>query len=272
MTSKNNYLHIAVLFAVLIFSASSLCAQDKTEYRDNFCSNNWSSGDKVRAVDEREFTLPVRNTLEVDGRQNGGISIRGENRSDIVVRACVAAWSNSKAEAQNSVSRINIRKYSVITAENTDGNAWSVSYQILVPRDMNLKMTTDNGGISIDSVMGTIQFFTRNGGISLRDLAGNVSGRTQNGGVSVKLSGSSWIGSGLNVETKNGGVKLTMPENYAANIETGTVNGGFRSDIAGLQTENKNQWRNNRINTSFNGGGAPIRVVTNNGGIKIDSL
>lgn len=272
MTSKNNYFYTAILFAALVFSASSIFAQEKANYKDNFCSNNWSSGDKVNATDEREFTLPVRNTLEVDGKQNGGISIRGENRSDILVRACVVAWSSSKAEAQTAVSRISINTNSVIAAENTEGSSWSVSYEILVPRNMNLKLTANNGGISIGSVAGTMEFFTKNGGISLQALAGNVNGRTQNGGVSVKLAGNTWIGSGLNVETKNGGVKLVMPENYAANIETGTVNGGFKSDIAGLQTESTNKWRNNRINTSINGGGAPIRVVTTNGGIKIDSL
>lgn len=272
MTSKTNYFYTAILLTVLVFSASSLFAQEKSDYKDNFCSNNWSWGDKVNATDEREFTLPVRNTLEVDGKQNGGISIRGENRSDILVRACVVAWSNSKAEAQNDVSRISISKDSIIAAENTEGNSWSVSYQILMPRNMNLKLTANNGGISIGSVAGTMDFFTKNGGISLQDLAGNVSGRTQNGGVSVKLSGNTWIGSGLNIETRNGGVKLEIPENYAANIEAGTVNGGFKSDIIGLQSESKNKWRNNRINTSINGGGAPIRIVTTNGGIKIDSL
>ena len=272
MRSINNYIYNAVLCAVLLFSASSIFAQDKANYKDNFCSNNWTSGDKFNINDEREFTLPVRNTLEVDGKQNGGISVRGENRSDILVRACVVAWSNSKAEAQTAVSRISINTNSIIAAENTEGNSWAVSYEILVPRNMNLKLTANNGGISIGSVSGMMEFFTKNGGISLQDLAGDVNGRTQNGGVSVKLSGNTWIGSGLNIETKNGGVKLVMPENYAANIETGTVNGGFKSEIAGLQMEGESKWRNNRISKNINGGGAPIRVVTTNGGIKIDSL
>jgi hypothetical protein len=68
-----------------------------------------------------------------------------------------------------------------------------------------------------------------------------------------------------------------MPENYAANIETGTVNGGFSSDIAALNitTEDvKGAGWNNRakqIKTAINGGGAPIRVATTNGGIRINS-
>jgi hypothetical protein len=68
-----------------------------------------------------------------------------------------------------------------------------------------------------------------------------------------------------------------MPDSYAANIETGTVNGGFRSDIAALsvtQEDVKGQGRHQRatrLNTVLNGGGAPIRVITTNGGINISS-
>ena len=272
MNSGNIYFYTAVLLATLICSVAGISAQDKKDYDNDYCSDNWTWGDKSSYKDAREFILPVRNTLEVDGQKNGGISIRGENRSDILVRACVVAWEKSEAEARNAASRITINKDSVISAKNTSGDSWSVSYQILVPRNINLKLTANNGGISISSVDGTMEFFTKNGGLSLSDLAGNVTGRTQNGGVSVRLAGNTWSGNGLNVETKNGGVKLLMAENYAANVETGTTNGGFKSDFSQIQPESKKSWGKRVINTSINGGGAPIRVVTTNGGIKIDSL
>jgi hypothetical protein len=102
-------------------------------------------------------------------------------------------------------------------------------------------------------------------------LAGDVKGKTRNDGVSVELSGNAWRGNGLDVETTNGGVKLSMPENYAARVETGTVNGGFKSEIIQLNMERNEKTRGVRINTALNGGGAPIRVVTTNGGIKISS-
>ena len=70
-----------------------------------------------------------------------------------------------------------------------------------------------------------------------------------------------------------------MPESYAANVETGTVNGGFRSDIPSLNVTQEDvkgdSWsaksRSKRIQTALNGGGAPIRVITTNGGIQINS-
>ena len=72
----------------------------------------------------------------------------------------------------------------------------------------------------------------------------------------------------------NGGVNLTMPENYAARIETGTINGGFRSDIGSLSIEKDEteKWnRKKRISADLNGGGAPIRVITTNGGVQINA-
>jgi hypothetical protein len=68
-----------------------------------------------------------------------------------------------------------------------------------------------------------------------------------------------------------------MPQNYAAHVETGTVNGGFSSDIAALQPphedRNDNNWgyrpRRTKISADLNGGGAPIKVVTTNGGVRI---
>ncbi len=77
---------------------------------------------------------------------------------------------------------------------------------------------------------------------------------------------------GLNVETTNGGVNLEMPENYAARLETRTVNGGFTSDFD--LTVKMREWNRSRgvnISTDLNGGGAPIRVVTTNGGVRIRS-
>ena len=146
-----------------------------------------------------------------------------------------------------------------------------------MPRSTDLRLKAHNGGIGIGSVEGNIEFETLNGGVSLMDVAGDVKGRTTNGGVNVMLAGNSWKGSGLDVTTTNGGVHLSMPETYAANVETGTTNGGFKSDIPALNVSQEDvkgperHQRATRLNTVLNGGGAPIRVITQNGGIKISS-
>lgn len=279
MNTKFNFKQFGFIFAAFIIICIGniiIVAQGKPEKR-NFCSdNNWSWNDRESANELRESTVSAVNSLTVDGKNNGAISVKGENRNDILVRSCVQAWAKTDEAATVSVKAIRIQTGSSIYAENpNDDKNWSVSYEILVPYKTNLELKAHNGGISISSVEGTIEFFTQNGGVSLKELAGNVKGKTTNGGLSVRLKGNSWNGDGLDVETKNGGVNVSMDENYAANIETGTVNGGIKSEINELQVEKKDDEQrsyyrqNKRINKSINGGGANVRMVTTNGGIII---
>ncbi len=250
--------------AMLVASASAY----------EFCSNNSSWGNKSSARDLREATIAATGSIEVDGGKNGGISVRGENRSDVLVRACVQAWGDSQAEAKNLVDTTRIETSPVIRAVNSsEQKQSSVSFEILVPINTNLKLSAHNGGISISSVDGDMEFSTTNGGVSLKDVAGDVRGRTTNGGVKVSLTGQAWRGNGLDVQTTNGGVKLDVPANYAANVEAGTVNGGFKSDFPELQIKkeegNRYYQRNKNVSASLNGGGALIKVKTTNGGVKI---
>lgn len=244
-----------------------------------FCSNdNWNNGDKVSTNELRETTVQATGKLEVDGAKNGGISVKGEDRSDVLIRACVQAWGSSDADAKSLASSIRLNTGSVIKADGPEGGNWSVSFDIRTPRNSNLDLKAHNGGISIKGVDGQMDLFTVNGGINVSDAAGDVRGRTTNGGVNVSLVGSGWKGSGLDLQTTNGGVNLSIPSDFAANIETGTTNGGFSSNIPALNITTEDikgdpygRSRAKKINTSLNGGGALVRVITTNGGIRINS-
>lgn len=285
---SRNLRHIAVLsvaIAIGVSAANTYGQQERDksgkEKSKAFCSNNnWSGDDKVSASDLRELSVAASSSLVVDAGKNGGVSVKGEDRSDVLVKACVQAWGTSEEAAKAAAGSIRINTSGTIKAESSgEDRNWSVSYQILVPRSTNLNLKAHNGGISISGVDGSSEFETVNGGINISNLSGSVKGRTTNGGVNVSLSGTSWRGSGLDVITTNGGVNITMPENYAATVETGTVNGGFKSDIPSLNVTEENikgdDWsaksRAKRIQTAFNGGGAPIKIITTNGGVKINS-
>jgi hypothetical protein len=284
-SNKIRFCFYGLLLLGFVLGGVDVSAQEKIKdkekfknktYSREFCSNDWSNGDKVSSRDLRETTVGG-GSLTVDGKRNGGISVRGENRSDILIRACVQTWGNTAEEAAVLARSIRVETGGTVRAEGvSDENGWSVSYQILVPRNTNLKLTTLNGGIGISDVEGTIEFDAKNGGIHLNNLAGDVRGKTTNGGLHIELTGNTWRGNRLDVETTNGGVHLSMPESYAARFETRTVNGGFKSDIAALAVEkeaDENGYRRRGVNISrdLNGGGALVRVVTTNGGVKIGS-
>jgi hypothetical protein len=261
-------------------------AQDKAEVKANkaeakmkskeFCGgDSWNNGDKVSFKELREMTINATGTLTVDGGKNGGISVKGENRSDILVRACVQTWGTSSEAAQSAAKAITINTGGTIKAEGAGDENWGVSYQILTPRNIDLNLMAHNGGISVYAIDGNLDLKTLNGGLHLADIGGSVKGRTTNGGIHLSLSGSNFRGSGIDLETTNGGVHLSVPQNFAANFEAATVNGGFHSDFTELtppRPENGERRRpGGRVNASLNGGGAPVRLITTNGGVHIDS-
>ncbi len=285
---NHNLPHIAAGMAALVIGLAAVAAfaQDTTKSRivsenitkhNEFCSSDsWSSDSNVSFSQLREMNVPIGGTITVDGEQNGGVKVTGEDRGDVLVRACIQTWGKTDEDARAMAANIRVNTVGTIRADGPSDNHWSVSYQILVPRSSNLNLKAHNGGIAIRNVDGSAEFETMNGGVKLDNVSGSFKGRTTNGGVKVALTGSSWKGSGLDVTTTNGGVKLDIPANFAEHIETGTVNGGFSSDIPSLNVEKTTDQygrrvRPTKVSADINGGGAPIRLVTTNGGVKIST-
>ena len=152
------------------------------------------------------------------------------------------------------------------TGPETDrSESWSVQFEIHVPRRAQLALHTNNGGISIDDFQGIAEFRAQNGGVTLRNVGGEIKGETTNGGLTIDLNGDRWDGMGLDVSTHNGGIKLTVPERYSAELETGTVNGRISTDFPVTV-----QGRLNReLHTTLGSGGVRIRAMTTNGGVTI---
>ncbi|HTM32170.1 MAG TPA: DUF4097 family beta strand repeat-containing protein [Vicinamibacterales bacterium] len=242
---------------------------------DDPCRENGRSDndDSYRHCEVREQRLPA-GPLTVDAGRNGGIRVDGWDGNDILVRAIVQASARDEASAKQLASGVEVRAgggHVSATGPERGGNGrewWSVSYRISVPHRTDLDLRANNGGITIDAVAGTIRFETSNGGVRLADLGGAVTGRTSNGGLRVLLGGSQWDGEGLDVETSNGGVTLSIPEPYNAQLETRTVNGGFKFDYPLTLTGELSPRRG--ISTAIGAGGAPVRVRTTNGGLRIE--
>lgn len=232
--------------------------------------NRWGSDDDEQHCEVRDSTLPA-GALNVDAGQNGGIVVEGWDRNEIRVRAIVRANARESARARELVGQVQVQagggRVYATGPDSLRRENWSVSYRINVPRKNDLDLRANNGGITIVAVQGNMHFDTTNGGVKLQDVGGRVNGETRNGGLNVTLSGDRWDGEGLDVETSNGGVTLAIPDNYNAELETRTVNGGLRIDfpitVQGELTGRKG------LSTTLGSGGPLVRVRTTNGGVKI---
>jgi len=234
--------------------------------------NNWRNNKNFSACQIKEQTIAGTSLIDVDGGQNGGASVKGWDRNDILVRYQVQTWAPTESEAQGMMTQVAVRTAGgQIRADAPDfgsNHGWSVSYEIFVPHRMNVKMNTHNGGVHIADIGGEIEFAAVNGGVHLARLAGNVHGKTQNGGLHIQLAGNRWDGTQLDTQTQNGGVHVEMPENYSARVETSTVNGNLHVDFP--VTVNGKIGKQLAFNVGS--GGSLIRATTTNGGVQIKKI
>jgi len=272
--AKTMTTRVIPVFILMAAVATSLTAgapaSAQVPAADDWCRNERWGSDRQGVCEVRQFTVTAAGTMTVDAEPNGGITVEGGPRRDILVLARVVAQAESQPRAKQIADAVSIAAApDKVSATGPAGlgrrEGWSVSYRLAVPTISSLALNTTNGGISIRDVDGEITFKTVNGGVKLVNLAGDVRGRTSNGGVDVDLDGPSWKGEGLDVETSNGGVHLRIPEQYSARLETGTVNGGFNIDFP-LTVQGR---IDRHIQADLGAGGAPIRVRTHNGGVKV---
>ena len=237
------------------------------------CSNaegssqhSWGSSQE-RACESRRATLPLAGgQLHVIGK-NGGIELVGEDRNDVALEAQVSAQASSREEAERLVHDVRVETDGSIRAEGPKTGNWSVNYKLRVPRHLAAELHTENGGISVANVDGTVRAETTNGGIELSDLGGDVHAITTNGGLRISLAGDSWHGAGLVAKSTNGGVHVTMPANYSAHLIAGTVNGGTEVHLP--MTSNVINSRRH-IDGQIGQGGPTVQLETVNGGVSID--
>lgn len=245
--------------------AVSLCGCSLFGQPQSMSCDERNSAD-IRFCEIRETAVSAPGTLNVDAGANGGVTVRGAKRSDILVRAMVQARGVSDLEAKNTGAQVIVlTSAATVQASGPAEKNWSVSYEILVPAQTNLNLKVRNGGVAISGVESAVQFHVVNGGITLIDLGGNVRGDTENGGVQVTLKGERWNGQGLDVTTRNGGISMRVPDGYSAQLDVATVNGGLK-----VQTPNMQVRRNGRAAMVTLGSGGPLlRLRTLNGGIGI---
>lgn len=267
----NKWLRRSAFIAMLtiVTALSAFANNDEDKDKSMACRDDWHSDRLLSHCEIKEQTLPAAGAISVDGRQNGGVSVKGWDRNEILARTRIQTAAPTQAEADALAQQITIQtagaKIFANGPENRRDYYWSVSYEVFVPRRSDLSLTAHNGGIAISDVQGKLDFTTSNGGVALRRVGGTVHGDTTNGGLSIELSGDRWEGEEMDVKTTNGGISMSLPENYSAHLETGTVNGNLSIDfpvtVQGRITR--------ELAVNLGSGGPTIRAMTTNGGVRV---
>lgn len=220
---------------------------------------------------------------------NGNVEVqRGMDKHvDVVVTKVGSGWN--EAEAKEDLANIQVtmtqdQDVVRVTARQVvqrNGNS-RASVHLTVPAASSLDLTTSNGELTSDQIVGAQELKTTNGRIRVAAGSGALKARTSNGQVELEAQhamvdahssngaivfrGS--LASGDHVfETSNGAIAITLPQDATFAIDASTSNGSVTSDFD-LQAHEPKQ----REILQGSTGGNPttkIRAGTNNGSIEI---
>jgi len=165
---------------------------------------------------------------------------------------------NGKIEANTSGG--------TVTANNTTGNieVYTSGGNVIVDNNKgNINISTAGGNITVNSFNGGVNASTMGGHISLTGSNGKVEASTAGGNINVDYTGSNL---GMDLSTMGGNITATLPGDFGADAELGTLAGKITCDFADINNKNKVSCH---VKTKFNSGGETFNCTTSAGNIVV---
>lgn len=242
-----------------------------------------SSGTAVRIHGDTENASssdPIRYVMD---RGNGGIRVcalrENSTCSDNGVQSRGDGWRNgwrggrrSRASFTVEVPRgVVVRAGSgngdvVVEGATADVNASSGNGDVRVGAGAaQVRASTGNGTVLVDGARGPVNASSGNGRVAITTASGPVSASTGNGRIEVAIS--ALRGSGdMTFSSGNGSVTLTLPDDFSADVEASTGNGGIHTDfplrVVGRMSPH-------HLSGTIGSGGRRLHISTGNGTITL---
>jgi hypothetical protein len=243
--------------------------------------------DAVVRSEERTLTKAEAAVLRVEPHRNGGVQVVGWDNANYSVTACKAAAASGDAEKTLSQITMSIENGRVSTSGPGDDGEWTVYLLIRTPKAATIDMETMNGPLSFYDVDGKLTARAKNGPISLKNFSGeaevtavngpiSVDGskgsvriHTDNGPISVELEGTTWSGTGLTADAKNGPVTLKVPSGYQSSFVVESTNYAPVSCKASICDNARKTWDDEHRRIEYGSSPAMIHLSTVNGPVSV---
>jgi len=232
---------LSVLFVSVLLSA-------------NFCMAYADNQEKNPVMTQ---TFSASSIKEVEATTSGGsLTLTGDVGSNAIVEVYVSRdnWSEEKIKQtleENYTIDIKVENGKLYAAakQKKSFTGWnqqglSISFKILVPKQVISNLKTSGGSIQISNLSGTQNFKTSGGSLAINNVSGLTVGSTSGGSISVtgskdvielKTSGGSITAKNCNgkIDLKTSGGSLSM-SNLEGTINASTSGGSVTaSDIKG---------------------------------------
>lgn len=218
----------------------------------------------------QSYPLQPGGTFELQN-VNGPVEVQGWDQDRVEVHAVKTAKLR-----ESDLERVSIEvtakpaSVSILTRYPQDeGVEVAVEYVIHVPHGAKVEhLGTVNGTLRVAGVDDVQELHSVNGNIEVYGADSTVHARTTNGNVRLELSRIRGL-NGTFAETTNGSLILAIPADTQADLEARSLNGSFQSE---LPVEMQSSAKPRELHGRLGQGGAPIKLHTVNGGIRVVAL
>lgn len=223
---------------------------------------------------------------------NGSITINGADVVDCNLTATIVTRAATDEEARELSDKVNVTlvpsgnrlTVKIDKPTNLINKSVSVSLDVKVPNQTDLKLVTHNGAVEISDITGRLDATTHNGKVACERISGTTIFETHNGSVTCnEISGSTKLKShngsvkafytstapsvcDISMVTHNGGIELKTPPSLSAKIDVSTHNGSINTD---LPITVSGKISKSKLTGTIGAGEGQLHLETYNGSIRI---
>jgi DUF4097 and DUF4098 domain-containing protein YvlB len=175
-------------------------------------------------------TFSVSGTVDLEvSTGSGSVDIKQGNGNIVEVHGMIYASRNrflSSDDTQNAIRRIESNPpfeqsgSTIRIGRNLDRDLEqhvSISYEIIVPAQSNIRAHSGSGGLKIDGITGRVDAGTGSGGLSLSNINGDLQANTGSG--TIRITG---VRGGLRAQTGSGGIDVAGEQTSQWELQTGS--------------------------------------------------
>ncbi len=215
----------------------------------------------VLAAGGRVEIVNVNGPVTLSAGKPGGVDVHtrivAKSLTDASAREILAA---GKVQENVEASHIHIE---TVVPRGVHGS-YEVSYEVNVPADAQVDISTTNGPLKADGLAGKLKTVGVNSRVNLENMSGDIESVVANGSLDVKLAR---VTAPVRLEMTNGRLTLELPSSSRATLSARIVNGAI--NVSGLEVDQPTGRRIRSLEASLNGGGPEVSLRTTNGRITI---
>jgi hypothetical protein len=223
---------------------------------------------------------------------NGSIKINGADVAECSLTATIVTRAATDEEALELSDQVNVTlvpsgnrlTVKIDKPTNLINKSVSVSLDVELPNQTDLKLITHNGSVELTNIMGNINATTHNGKVTTENITGTTELKTHNGSVTCnEISGDSQLIShngsvkafyadsassacDISMTTHNGSIELATPPDYSAQVRASTNNGSINTDLPITVTGKVSK---SKLTGTIGSGEGQLHLETYNGSIRI---